>query len=221
MSEEMVKIKGGRSGLSLTFAPEASFEDILRHLQGKLESGSGFFLRGTMVFLPRDVLTDAQREKLQKLFHEHGLICRVQPLEGENHLEKSQAAPASAAESQPQAAPAASQNPDVQEMLVVNKTVRGGQEIRTKSSVLVCGNVNPGAQIIAGGSIDVRGICRGMVHAGAFGDTSAIVVADHLMPTQIRIASFIARSPDHMDMTEKAERASIKDGQIVIEPIER
>ena len=221
MSEEMVKIKGGRSGLSLTFAPEASFEDIRHHLQGKLESGSGFFLRGTMVFLPRDVLTDAQREKLQKLFHEHGLICRVQPLEGENHLEKSQAASATAAESQPQAAPAASQNPDVQEMLVVNKTVRGGQEIRTKSSVLVCGNVNPGAQIIAGGSIDVRGICRGMVHAGAFGDTSAIVVADHLMPTQIRIASFIARSPDHMDMTEKAERASIKDGQIVIEPIER
>ena len=221
MSEEMVKIKGGRSGLSLTFAPEASFEDILHHLQGKLESGSGFFLRGTMVFLPRDVLTDAQREKLQKLFHEHGLICRVQPLEEENHLEKSQAASATAAESQPQAAPAASQNPDVQEMLVVNKTVRGGQEIRTKSSVLVCGNVNPGAQIIAGGSIDVRGICRGMVHAGAFGDTSAIVVADHLMPTQIRIASFIARSPDHMDMTEKAERASIKDGQIVIEPIER
>ena len=221
MSEDMVKIKGGRSGLSLTFAPEASFEDILHHLQGKLESGSGFFLRGTMVFLPRDVLTDAQREKLQKLFHEHGLICRVQPLEGENHPEKSQAASAPAAESQPQAAPAASQNPDVQEMLVVNKTVRGGQEIRTKSSVLVCGNVNPGAQIIAGGSIDVRGICRGMVHAGAFGDTSAIVVADHLMPTQIRIASFIARSPDHMDMTEKAERASIKDGQIVIEPIER
>ena len=221
MSEEMVKIKGGRSGLSLTFAPEASFEDILRHLRGKLESGSGFFLRGTMVFLPRDVLTDAQREKLQKLFHEHGLICRVQPLEEENHLEKSQATSATAAESQPQAAPAASQNPDVQEMLVVNKTVRGGQEIRTKSSVLVCGNVNPGAQIIAGGSIDVRGICRGMVHAGAFGDTSAIVVADHLMPTQIRIASFIARSPDHMDMTEKAERASIKDGQIVIEPIER
>ncbi len=67
MSEDMVKIKGGRSGLSLTFGPEASFEDILHHLQGKLESGSGFFLRGTMVFLPRDVLTDAQREKLQKL----------------------------------------------------------------------------------------------------------------------------------------------------------
>ena len=220
MSEEMVKIKGGKAGLSLTFAPQASFEDILGNLQGKLESGSGFFLRGTMVFLPRDVLSDKERETLQKLFHEHGLICRVQPLESEDASEQ-KTVPAAASQSQSTEVAAEAQNPDTQEMLVVNKTLRGGQEIRTKSSVLVCGNVNPGAQIIAGGSIDVRGICRGMVHAGAFGDTSAIVVADHLMPTQIRIASFIARSPDQMDMTEKAERASIKDGQIVIEPIER
>lgn len=218
MSEEMVKIKGSKSGLLLTFAEGAAFEDIMENLRGKLESGSGFFLRGTLVYIPRDVLENDQREKLQKLFHEHGLICRVQPLEQEQPAEreeKPQAAPASAAASGTKA------EADVQEMLVVNKTVRGGQEIRTKSSVLVCGNVNPGAQIIAGGSIDVRGTCRGMVHAGAFGDTSAIVVADHLMPTQIRIASLIARSPDHMDVTEKAERASIKDGQIVIEPIER
>ena len=64
MSEEMVKIKGGRSGLSLTFAPQASFEDILQHLQEKLESGSGFFLRGTMVFLPRDVLKSCRSSSM-------------------------------------------------------------------------------------------------------------------------------------------------------------
>jgi septum site-determining protein MinC len=87
--------------------------------------------------------------------------------------------------------------------------------------VLVCGNVNPGAQIIAGGSIDIRGTCRGLVHAGAYGDTSAFVIADHLMPTQIRIADIIARSPDKQEKTERAERASLKDGKIVIEPIER
>ena len=220
MSEELVKIKGSKDGLSLSFASGASFADIRQHLQEKLESGSGFFLRGTMVFLPRDVLNDEQREILQKMFYEHGLICRIQPLEGGRPAEKTQnAAKAPAPVARQPEAPAKA--PETQDMLVVNKTVRGGQEIRTQSSVLVCGNVNPGAQIIAGGSIDVRGICRGMVHAGAFGDTSAIVVADHLMPTQIRIAGFIARSPDQMDMTEKAERASIKDGQIVIEPIER
>ena len=108
-----------------------------------------------------------------------------------------------------------------QEMVVVNRTLRGGQEIRTESSVMVCGNVNPGAQIIAGGSIDIRGTCRGMVHAGAFGDNSAFIIADHLVPTQIRISNLIARSPDQMEMADRAERASVKNGQIVIEPIER
>jgi len=60
-----------------------------------------------------------------------------------------------------------------------------------------------------------------MVHAGAYGDTSAVIIADRLMPTQIRIANLIARSPDNIEASEKAERASIKDGIIVIEPIER
>ena len=109
----------------------------------------------------------------------------------------------------------------VQEMTVVNRTVRGGEEISSKSSILICGNVNPGAQIIAGGSIDIRGTCRGIVHAGAYGDTSAFVIADHLMPVQIRIAGLIARSPDHVEKSARAERASIKNGQIIIEPIER
>ena len=90
---------------------------------------------------------------------------------------------------------------------------------------MIFGNVNPGAQIIAGGSIDVRGICRGYVHAGAFGDKTACVVADKLIPLQIRIADLIARRPDDIKddikKTVKAERASIKDGNIVFEPVLR
>ena len=76
--------------------------------------------------------------------------------------------------------------------------------------------------MIAGGSIDIRGICRGMVHAGAYGDMSAFIIADRLMPVQIRIADKIARSPDgDMKKPRVAERASIKDGKIIIESIER
>ena len=195
MSEDIVKIKGTSLGLQLSFAPEASFEDVRENLKKKLDSGTTFFLRGTLVLIPRDAFMGSERDDLQQLFHGYGLICRTQKPEPE--------------ELKPQ------------EMVVVNKTLRGGQEIRTKSSVLVCGNVNPGAQIIAGGSIDIRGTCRGMVHAGAYGDSTAFIIADHLMPTQIRISNLIARSPDEMEKTDRAERASIKDGQIVIEPIER
>ena len=216
MQDEIVKIKGGKRGLQLSFAENASFEDIWTHIEEKLESGSGFFLRGTLVLVPRERFLHEELEKLQKLFHAHGLICRP------TTRQDAQSAPVVETKAG-QHKTAAGQKPSeqVQEMVVVNRTLRGGQEICTDSSVLVCGNVNPGAQIIAGGSIDLRGTCRGLVHAGAAGDTSSFIIADHLMPTQIRIANLIARSPDHMEMTERAERASIKDGQIVIEPIER
>jgi len=104
---------------------------------------------------------------------------------------------------------------------VAFKTLRGGQAVETEGSVIVFGNVNPGAQITAGGSVDIRGTCRGVVHAGAAGDSTAFIIADHLMPTQIRIANYVARSPDEPEDSGKAERAYVRDGQIVIEPIER
>ena len=218
MSEDIVKIKGTSLGLQLSFAPEASFEDVRENLRKKLESGTTFFLRGTLVLIPRDVFMGSERDELQRLFHDYGLICRTQKPESKPE-EKREMQPAA----QPEPVRPSSQPEELkpQEMVVINRTLRGGQEIRTKSSVLVCGNVNPGAQIIAGGSIDIRGTCRGLVHAGAYGDSTAFIIADHLMPTQIRIANLIARSPDEMEKNDRAERASIKDGQIVIEPIER
>ena len=218
MSEDIVKIKGTSLGLQLSFAPEASFEAVRENLKAKLESGTTFFLRGTLVLIPRDVFMGSERDELQRLFHDYGLICRTQKPESKPE-EKREMQPTA----QPEPVQPSSQPEELkpQEMVVINKTLRGGQEIRTKSSVLVCGNVNPGAQIIAGGSIDIRGTCRGLVHAGAYGDSTAFIIADHLMPTQIRIANLIARSPDEMEKNDRAERASIKDGQIVIEPIER
>ncbi len=47
--------------------------------------------------------------------------------------------------------------------LLTNPTLRGGQAVETEGSVIVFGNVNPGAQITAGGSVDIRGTCRGVV----------------------------------------------------------
>lgn len=212
MSDDIVKIKGTKSGLRLMFAQGAEFEEIEQNLLQKLGSGSGFFVRGTEIYVPDGTLPNDQMERLRKMFHQHGLMFRTQERE-----------PQSVRKDVPTEQPSSPESNagDVQQMTVVNRTLRGGQEINTRSSVLVIGNVNPGAQVIAGGSIDIRGTCRGMVHAGFYGDTSAVVIADRLMPTQIRIADKIARSPDNFEEAGKAERASIKDGVIVIEPIER
>ena len=207
--EDIVKIKGMKAGLMLSFTRGAKFDDIRANIQNKLESGNSFFIRGTTAYVSKDTLPTEQIEVLRKMFHQHGMLFRTEipkvKVETSNKEEKKKLPP----------------EEDLQQMIVINRTLRGGQEVRTKSSVLICGNVNPGAQVIAGGSIDIRGICRGMVHAGAFGNTNAFIVADQLIPMQIRIADMIARSPDVMEKSETPERASIRNGQIVIEPITR
>lgn len=222
MSEDIIKIKGTKSGLRLTFAKNVEFEDIEKDILDKFRSGSGFFVRGTEIFVPKGTLPVDQMEKLRKIFHQHGLMFRTEERIERYTPEVAVQHPVQAHHIQaPAQVHASSNNGELQQMLVINRTLRGGQEITTKSSVLICGNVNPGAQIIAGGSIDIRGTCRGMVHAGAYGDKKAFIIADRLMPTQIRIANLIARSPDTPEEIGKAERASVKDGVIVIESIER
>ena len=79
------------------------------------------------------------------------------------------------------------------------------------------GDVNPGAEIVAGGDIIVWGKLRGTVHAGAMGNDSAIVCALNLAPTQLRIAQYIARSPEGRRRKPTPEVARVRNGQIVAE----
>ena len=211
--------------MQLIFSPNADFESIREDIQRTLEEGSNFFRRGTVIQIAPGTLSEANAGVLRKLFHQHGVLFRVEdPTEEPPRPAPKKAVPPPQPEERPpEPAPVPNVIPVEEEtkMLVINRTVRGGQEIQTQGSVMICGNVNPGAQIIAGGSIDIRGTCKGMVHAGAYGDATAFVVADRLMPTQIRIADRIAQPPEQMETPTVAERASIVDGKIVIEPIER
>jgi septum site-determining protein MinC len=71
-------------------------------------------------------------------------------------------------------------------------TLRGGQTLHNLGNIVVIGDVNPGAELIASGDVVVFGALRGVAHAGAQGDVSARVVALELAPTQLRIATMIA-----------------------------
>jgi septum site-determining protein MinC len=80
--------------------------------------------------------------------------------------------------------------------LTVQRTVRSGTTVRFDGDVLVLGDVNPGAQIVASGSAVILGSCKGMIHVGATGDASATVIALDLEPTQLRIGRRIALVPE-------------------------
>ncbi|SMC02617.1 septum site-determining protein MinC [Sulfobacillus thermosulfidooxidans] len=103
--------------------------------------------------------------------------------------------------------------------LLIRKTLRSGQHVRFYGNVVVLGDVNPGAEITAGGDIIVMGWLRGLAHAGAEGNQDAVVAAFRLSPTQIRIAHFIGRAPDSDEsaLPTVPEIAEVRDGQLIID----
>lgn len=105
---------------------------------------------------------------------------------------------------------------DGEQAVLIHRTLRSGHTIHFPGHVTVVGDVNPGAEIVAGGNILVWGRLRGVAHAGAGGDESAVVCALDLAPTQLRIASHIAVSPERRGRPQP-EIARIRDGQLVAE----
>lgn len=97
-------------------------------------------------------------------------------------------------------------------------TMRSGNQIDYKGNVVVMGDVNPGAEIIATGNIIITGSLKGTVHAGCKGNRNAIVTANGIHPTQLRIADLITISPcDDAKSQNTYETAYIKDNNIYIE----
>ncbi len=102
-------------------------------------------------------------------------------------------------------------------------SLRNGQSIRYPGSVVIMGDVNAGAEVIAEGNIIVLGVVKGLVHAGATGNDECFVAAINLDPTQLRIADIITYIPKEPGKKEKKlsipSYAYIKDGQIYISPL--
>lgn len=98
--------------------------------------------------------------------------------------------------------------------LLVRKTLRSGVMVEYAGHVVVIGDVNPGAQIIASGDVIIWGKLRGVVHAGAGGNESAVVCALDLSPTQLRIASSIAVTPKRRGKPQP-ETAYLENGQVL------
>jgi septum site-determining protein MinC len=82
-----------------------------------------------------------------------------------------------------------------EEAVFLERTLRSGHKVKHPGHIVVLGDVNPGAELIAGGNIIVWGRLLGVVHAGAGGDEDAVVCALDLSPTQLRIADKISVSP--------------------------
>ena len=99
-------------------------------------------------------------------------------------------------------------------------TLRSGDYLQSDRSILIYGDVNPGATVSSCGDILIWGRLRGVAHAGADGSTQARIIALQLRPLQLRIADAVARGPDDLPQPGLAEQASLRNGVIKIDPAE-
>lgn len=108
---------------------------------------------------------------------------------------------------------------NVTRLLIVNKNLRSGQTVEHNGDVLILGDVNEGAEVVAAGNIVVMGALRGYAHAGAIGDDSSVVVAKKMIPQQLRIGHHIAIRGEDEEEPQEAEIAKVIDNKIILEPI--
>ena len=99
-------------------------------------------------------------------------------------------------------------------------TLRSGDYLQSDRSILIYGDVNPGATVSSSGDILIWGRLRGVAHAGADGSTQARIIALQLRPLQLRIADAVARGPADLPQPGLAEQASLREGVIRIDPAE-
>ncbi|MDW8054871.1 MAG: septum site-determining protein MinC [Anaerolineae bacterium] len=82
----------------------------------------------------------------------------------------------------------------VSEGVLISRRIRSGQVIKHPGHIVIVGDVNPGASLMAGGDVIVWGRLQGSVHAGVLGNDRAIVCALEFAPSVVRIAELTLRN---------------------------
>ncbi len=201
-----MSLKGSRDGLRVVVTDAGSPDEVLRSLKEQLERRGEDFFRGarTVLEMPCSPLDMELVGALSDVLDEAGMLL-TSIVATEARQTRGAAPPARGAPATPDTA------------LLVERTLRSGQRIVHDGPVVVLGDVNPGAEVVSGGSVVVWGRLRGTVEAG-LADGEAVVCALDLSPTQLRIGSTLARAPEEPNRTPLPEVAREEEGRIVVEP---
>ena len=220
-SHPIVELKVFRDGMRLIIDPEASMEQVEQAIVERMASLGDSLSGLTMnMDLGSRSLNDEELIRLKNLLNkDYGL--EVKQIIGDSYDE-----PKGAKEPQITGVPALhgeervySQFASMQEdTRFIRHTLRSGQAERAlEGNMVILGDVNPGAEVVAAGDIIVLGTLRGVAHAGALGNTTSIIFALNLLPTQLRIGRFITRPPAEQHPHQRAEIARVEEDAIIVE----
>ena len=89
--------------------------------------------------------------------------------------------------------------------------------MEVEGSIVILGDVNSGAEIMATDNIVVLGSLRGLAHAGAKGNKQAIISAGMLDAVQLRISNIVKEIDREEEPLHKQAYIYVNEDEIVIE----
>ncbi|WP_034629302.1 septum site-determining protein MinC [Desulfotruncus alcoholivorax] len=190
MAKEAINIKGTRQGLAILLDPNKNFEEMKSELIFKMEKASGFFSGAKFTLHGVKNLFPEEKSQLEAICQEYGLIPSTDvPSPRERHIIKAPESPKKTTN-----VPAAGEL-----ALLVKRTLRSGQRVAYEGHITILGDVNPGAEVVAGGNIIIMGTCSGFIHAGANNNRKSYIITIGLHNAQIRInEKVLFKTPEHL-----------------------
>lgn len=189
-----VIIKGCKDGLTILVNEQMRYDELIEVLKEKFSDSRGFFKKASMALAIKGVsLTDAQEREIIDIienYSEMKILCLVDDDEVHNarfyraikekeYLESAQSGQ------------------------FVRGSLKRGQVFESQRSVIVLGDVMPGAKVISGGNIIVLGALRGHAFAGADNGNNCFIAALNMNPIQIKINHCTAKYPDKFRFLRK------------------
>ncbi len=199
---QLITIKGTKEGLVLRLDDHCAFPDLLSELKEKVQSSVLEGVTEVQLHLGHRYCDEKDMKQIQSVIHTNPKL-RVSKVHSDVISLK-----------------------ECEQKLIEKQSetyigiVRSGQVVKADGDLVIIGDVNQSAQVIAGGSIYVLGRVKGIAHAGANGNKAAVIAASWLEATHLKIADKIEIMTDELTiLSEQPEMECAylqENGQIAI-----
>ena len=185
--QNSVVIKGSKSGMTVILHPDPPFEELYEAVAAKFRDSARFWGSVQMTLsIEGRKLSPAEELRIVDAITENSqiqILCLIDT-DGERIARSEKA---------------------LTERLMeltgrTGQFFRGdltrGDVLESEASIVVIGNVEQGARVIARGNVIILGALHGSVHAGAGGNDEAVIAALEMAPSLLRIGNFQTTSKE-------------------------
>jgi len=191
----LIQIKGLRDGLLVSLS-DAPWDEQLDALMSQVDAQPSFFQGARLALdVASQVLHVNELVSLRDQLSERGISLWAVLSESPTTEQTSQLLGLATRISKPR--PEESRQFAVDDLgeetaMFLDRTLRSGTRIEFAGHVVILGDVNPGAEVVAEGNVIIWGRLRGTVHAGSKGNKKAVICALDFFPMQLRIADEVS-----------------------------